>query len=87
MQKAKRTSILIAVLLLASATPSFSQIFKSTDAAPAGTVIYVVNDPLGGDGYYTVEDKGSGVKGNHIDIYAAAGESYSTTTCEVYIVN
>ncbi|MBR5398778.1 MAG: DUF4831 family protein [Bacteroidales bacterium] len=40
MQKAKRTSILIAVLLLASATPSFSQIFKSTDAAPAGTVIY-----------------------------------------------
>ncbi|MBO7449611.1 MAG: SH3 domain-containing protein [Clostridiales bacterium] len=54
---------------------------------PAGTVIYVVNDPLGGDGYYTVEDKGSGVKGNHIDIYADAGESYSTTSCEVYIVN
>ena len=54
---------------------------------PAGTVIYVVNDPLGGDGYYTVEDKGSGVKGSHIDIYAEAGESYSTTSCEVYIVN
>ncbi|MBO7425848.1 MAG: 3D domain-containing protein [Clostridiales bacterium] len=54
---------------------------------PAGTVIYVVNDPLGGDGYYTVEDKGSGVKGSHIDIYADAGESYSTTSCEVYIVN
>lgn len=54
---------------------------------PSGTVIYIPNDPLGGDGYYTVEDKGSGVKGNHIDIYAEAGESYSTTTCEVYIVN
>ena len=40
MQIAKRTSIIIAALLLASATPSFSQIFKSTDAAPAGTVIY-----------------------------------------------
>lgn len=54
---------------------------------PSGTVIYIPNDPLGGDGYYTVEDKGSGVKGDHIDIYAEAGESYSTTTCEVYIVN
>ncbi|MBP5390965.1 MAG: DUF4831 family protein [Bacteroidales bacterium] len=40
MQIVKRTSIFIAALLLASATPSFSQIFKSTDAAPAGTVIY-----------------------------------------------
>ena len=26
--------------MLASATPSFSQIFKSSDATPAGTVIY-----------------------------------------------
>lgn len=56
---------------------------------PAGTVIYVENDPLGGDGYYTVEDKGSGVKGAHIDIYASDGESsaHSTTTRNVYIVN
>ena len=54
---------------------------------PAGTVIYIPNDPLGGDGYYTVEDKGSGVKGSHIDIYADLGESYSTTSGEVYIVN
>lgn len=56
---------------------------------PAGTVIYIENDPLGGDGYYTVEDKGPGVKGSHIDIYANDGESnaYSTTTKNVYIVN
>lgn len=54
---------------------------------PAGTVLYIENDPLGGDGYYTVEDRGSGVVGNHIDIYADAGESYSTTSCTVYVVN
>ena len=36
---------------------------------PAGTKIYIENDPLGGDGYYTVEDRGSGVNGHHIDIY------------------
>ncbi len=56
---------------------------------PAGTVIYIENDPLGGDGYYTVEDKGSGVKGSHIDIFANEGESsaYSTTSRNVYIVN
>ena len=40
MQIAKRISILIAALLLVSATTSYSQIFKSSDAAPAGTVIY-----------------------------------------------
>lgn len=40
MQISKRISILIATLMLASATPSFSQIFKSSDATPAGTVIY-----------------------------------------------
>lgn len=40
MQIAKRISILVAAFLLAAATPSFSQIFKSTDAAPSGTVIY-----------------------------------------------
>ena len=56
---------------------------------PAGTVIYIENDPLGGDGYYTVEDKGSGVKGSHIDIFANEGESsaYSTTSRNVYVVN
>lgn len=54
---------------------------------PAGTVIYIANDPLGGDGYYTVEDRGSGVNGSHIDIYANNGESYSTTSAEVYVVN
>ena len=54
---------------------------------PAGTTIYIANDPLGGDGYYTVEDRGSGVNGSHIDIYADNGESLSTTSAEVYVVN
>ena len=57
---------------------------------PAGTVIYIENDPLGGDGYYTVEDRGGGVKGHHIDIYADDGESgrYSTLkNVRIYIVN
>lgn len=48
---------------------------------PAGTVIYIENDPLGGDGYYTVEDRGPGVKGYHIDIYADDGETGSHHTC------
>lgn len=48
---------------------------------PAGTVIYIENDPLGGDGYYTVEDWGPGVKGYHIDIYADDGETGSHHTC------
>ena len=48
---------------------------------PAGTVIYIENDPLGGDGYYTVEDKGGGVKGYHIDLYADDGESGNYSTC------
>ncbi|MCR5329176.1 MAG: 3D domain-containing protein [Saccharofermentans sp.] len=48
---------------------------------PAGTVIYIENDPLGGDGYYTVEDRGPGVKGYHIDIYADDGESGNHRTC------
>jgi len=48
---------------------------------PAGTVIYIENDPLGGDGYYTVEDRGPGVKGYHIDLYADDGESGSYSTC------
>lgn len=48
---------------------------------PAGTVIYIENDPLGGDGYYTVEDRGPGVKGYHIDIYADDGETGSHRTC------
>ena len=54
---------------------------------PAGTTIYVANDPLGGDGYYTVEDKGGAVRGSHIDIYADNAGSYSTTSRDVYIVN
>jgi len=54
---------------------------------PAGTTIYIANDPLGGDGYYTVEDRGSGVNGAHIDIYADDGEARSTTSADVYIVN
>ncbi len=48
---------------------------------PAGTVIYIEDDPLGGDGYYTVEDRGSGVNGYHIDIYADDGESGNYHTC------
>ena len=56
---------------------------------PFGTVIYVENDPLGGDGYYVVEDRGPGVSGNEIDIYAEDGESgnHNTTTRNIYIVN
>ena len=48
---------------------------------PAGTVIYIENDPLGGDGYYTVEDTGPGAKGYHIDIYADDGETGNYSTC------
>ena len=48
---------------------------------PPGTVIYIENDPLGGDGYYTVEDRGPGVSGYHIDIYADDGESGNYNTC------
>ena len=52
---------------------------------PAGTVLYLPNDPLGGDGYYTVEDRGPGVNGSHLDLYAEG--SHVVTDCEVYIVN
>ncbi|MEE3352313.1 MAG: 3D domain-containing protein [Saccharofermentanaceae bacterium] len=55
---------------------------------PAGTKIYIENDPLGGDGYYVVEDRGSGVNGHHIDIFAENGEHMkSKTGYKVYIVN
>lgn len=47
---------------------------------PPGTTIYIENDPLGGDGYYTVEDCGPGVVGNHIDIYVDDVSAYSTTS-------
>ena len=52
---------------------------------PAGTVIYIENDPLGGDGYYTVQDKGSAVKGAMIDIFVNDTSQYSTTTRTVYL--
>jgi len=52
---------------------------------PAGTVIYIENDPLGGDGYYTVQDNGSGVKGAMIDIFVEDTSQYSTTTRTVYL--
>ena len=52
---------------------------------PSGTVIYIPDDPLGGDGYYTVEDTGPGVSGAHVDIFTNG--SYSTTSRDVYIVN
>ena len=48
---------------------------------PKGTKIYIENDPLGGDGYYIVEDKGSAVKGYIIDIYAEDGETGNHSTC------
>ena len=55
---------------------------------PAGTKIYIENDPLGGDGYYVVEDRGSGVNGHHIDIFAENGEHMkSKSGYKVYIVN
>ena len=52
---------------------------------PPGTTIYIENDPLGGDGYYTVEDCGPGVTGNHIDIYVDDVSSYSTTSRTVSV--
>lgn len=52
---------------------------------PPGTVIYIANDPLGGDGYYTVEDRGPGVTGNHIDIYVDDVSAYSTTSRDVSV--
>ena len=54
---------------------------------PKGTVIYIENDPLGGDGYYTVEDKGGAVKCYIIDIYAEDGETGNHATCyrNVYV--
>ena len=52
---------------------------------PSGTVLYLPNDPLGGDGYYTVEDHGPGVNGAHLDIFANG--SHTVTDCDVYIVN
>ena len=54
---------------------------------PAGTTIYVENDPLGGDGYYTVEDRGGAVIGSHIDIYADDPYAIGTTSRNVYVVN
>jgi 3D (Asp-Asp-Asp) domain-containing protein len=55
---------------------------------PAGTKIYIENDPLGGDGYYVVEDRGSGVNGHHIDIFAENGEHMNSKSgYKVYIVN
>ena len=50
-------------------------IAADTSILPFGTVIYIENDPLGGDGYYTVEDTGSAVKGHIIDIFAEDGET------------
>ncbi|MBR2523323.1 MAG: SH3 domain-containing protein [Clostridiales bacterium] len=55
---------------------------------PFGTVIYVENDPLGGDGYYTVEDRGVGT--GVIDIFVdTMGDvpPYGVTTRKVYIVS
>ncbi|SCW56522.1 SH3 domain-containing protein [Ruminococcaceae bacterium YRB3002] len=54
---------------------------------PFGTVIYVENDPLGGDGYYTIEDRGVGA--GVIDIFVDERSdipSYGVTTRKVYIV-
>ena len=52
---------------------------------PAGTVIYIENDPLGGDGYYTVEDRGPGVRGYHIDIYVDNVSGWNTTSRNVSV--
>lgn len=55
---------------------------------PFGTILYVENDPLGGDGYYTVEDRG--VSSGKIDIFVNSKSdipSYGRTTRKVYIVN
>ncbi len=55
---------------------------------PFGTVLYIENDPLGGDGYYTVEDRG--VSSGKLDIFVNTMNdvpSYGRTTRKVYIVN
>jgi 3D (Asp-Asp-Asp) domain-containing protein len=55
---------------------------------PAGTVVYIENDPLGDDGYYTVEDTGPGAKGYHLDLFADDGENtskYSTMYRDVIV--
>lgn len=65
-------------------------IAADTSILPFGTVIYIENDPLGGDGYYTVEDTGSAVKGHIIDIFAEDGETGNHQTLynvRIYIVN
>lgn len=55
---------------------------------PIGSTVYIENDPLGGDGYYTAEDTGYGVNSHSIDIFAEDGESMSTLHgYTVYIVN
>lgn len=51
---------------------------------PAGSTIYIENDPLGGDGYYIVEDRGSAVKGHIIDIYVDDESGWNTTRRNVY---
>ena len=63
-------------------------IAASKNDFPFGTVLYIENDPLGGDGYYTVEDRG--VSSGKIDIFVNSMKdvpSYGRTTRKVYIVN
>lgn len=63
-------------------------IAASKNDFPFGTVLYIENDPLGGDGYYTVEDRG--VSSGKIDIFVNTMKdvpSYGRTTRKVYIVN
>ena len=40
MRISKRIPILVAAFLLLAATPSYSQLFKGSDAAPQGAVVY-----------------------------------------------
>jgi 3D (Asp-Asp-Asp) domain-containing protein len=53
-----------------------------------GTVVYIENDPLKGDGLYTVEDRG--VSAGKIDIFVNSMSdvpSYGRTTRKVYLVS
>ena len=70
------------------ATATMGTTVATNSDLPFGTKIYIENDPLGGDGYYIVQDRGVGA--GVVDIYVDSMSdvpSYGVTTRKVYIVN
>ncbi len=70
------------------ATATMGTTVATNSDLPFGTVIYIENDPLGGDGYYTVQDRGVG--SGVVDIFVDSMSDvppYGVTTRKVYIVN